>query len=141
MQVTFDGRIFIGNKEEASNLEFLKELGITAILNVANDLNDPIYDNIVTTKVGLRDDFWPLNDVYLAATVLDKLVKQNHKVFVHCHEGKCRSPFVVILWAILYRGMDFSRLTDEITVDYKDWMASIMELIVNEQIEYSARKG
>ena len=100
-------RIAIGNRREAADIEMLHENGITAVLNVAYDLDirfpsldsSPYRFAIEYHKVGLIDG--PGNEATtLAAAVymLAQLFERHKKVFVHCHAGISRSTTVVTVY-------------------------------------------
>jgi len=97
-------RIAIGNRHEAADIEMLQTNNITAVLNVAYDLDlrypsldsSPYRFAIEYHKVGLIDG--PGNEATtLAAAVymLAQLLNRHEKVFVHCHAGISRSTAVV----------------------------------------------
>jgi atypical dual specificity phosphatase len=96
--------IAIGNRHEAADIEILQAHGITAVLNVAYDLDlrypslnsSPYRFAIEYHKVGLIDG--PGNEattLTAAVYVLDQLLERHKKVFVHCHAGISRSTTVV----------------------------------------------
>lgn len=90
-------QIYIGNSSDAEKFEEIKRNGITAILNVAHDLNRPWDLNVLSLKVGLTDGPCPLNRIGLrvAVDMLSTLVNEGYEILVHCHNGVNRSPFVV----------------------------------------------
>ena len=97
-------RIAIGNRHEAADIEMLQANSITAVLNVAYDL-DLRYPNLDSSpyrfaieyhKVGLIDG--PGNEATTLAAavyVLAQLLARHKRVFVHCHAGISRSTTVV----------------------------------------------
>lgn len=48
-------KLFIGNSYDARDEKVLREIGITAVVNVARDLNDPFYPGIKYYKAGMID--------------------------------------------------------------------------------------
>ncbi len=89
--------LYIGNARDGSFLLGLRDNKITAILNVAYEVNDPIYDpkEIRSVKIGLLDS--GKNKPYikdLAIAMLISLLKEGEIVLVHCGAGLSRSVFV-----------------------------------------------
>lgn len=96
--------IYIGSSADAQHRkQHLRAAGITAILNVARDLT-----NATTTHrefemyhIGIMDGGGNNTLVAKAAcSVLEALVADGHKVLVHCHEGKSRSPGLVAAYLV-----------------------------------------
>lgn len=97
-------RIAIGNRHEAADIEMLQANSITAVLNVAYDL-DIRYPNLDSSpyrfaieyhKVGLIDGQGNEATTLAAAVyMLAQLLARHEKVFVHCHAGISRSTIVV----------------------------------------------
>jgi protein-tyrosine phosphatase len=87
--------IFLGNATDARDAEALKANGITAILNVAIDLDYFPPTGIAYFKVGMTDGKNNPNGMYLNAVATLKSLLGRYKVLVHCHEGRSRSPSVV----------------------------------------------
>ena len=109
-------RIAIGNRHEAADIDMLEENDITAVLNVAYDLDicypsmslSPYRFAIEYHKVGLIDG--PGNEINtLAAAVytLAQILERHEKVFVHCHAGISRSTTVVSIYLAHTQGASF----------------------------------
>ena len=89
--------LYVGNAKDATNATYLKKEKITAILNVAYEVNDPIYSitDIRTHKVGLADSSDNSKPVrQLAIDTLKSLLQAKEKVLVHCGAGQSRAVFV-----------------------------------------------
>ena len=100
-------RIAIGNRHEAADIEMLQANDITAVLNVAYDLDIryPNFDSspyrfaIEYHKVGLIDGAGNEATTLAAAVyMLAQILDRHKKVFVHCHAGISRSTTVVSLY-------------------------------------------
>jgi protein tyrosine/serine phosphatase len=88
--------IYLGNSQDAKNFKLLKEMGVTAIINCAIDLDSPKSTDFVQVKYGLLDGPGNSTEALLCALqALDKLVQANSTVLVHCHVGMSRSAIVV----------------------------------------------
>ena|SRR3990167_6559422 len=91
--------VWIGCSQSARNYSAIKREGITAILNVAEDLDDPEYVDILQDKVGLYDGPSNTREQIMKAVIkLEEMCSKGHTVLVHCHEGKSRSVKVVAIW-------------------------------------------
>lgn len=93
-------RLFVGNYKDASDIEDLKRHGITAVLNVAFEVVDPIYSpkEIFYIKIGLLDS--ADNKHYrkqLAIDTLILLLEEKETVLIHCSAGVSRSVFIASL--------------------------------------------
>jgi len=93
-------QIYIGSAQDALHRPLPS--GVTAILNVAQDLVNPrpLYlANITMCHIPLTDGGSnSIEMVALALQCLDALIHQGEVVLVHCHEGKSRSVGVVAAW-------------------------------------------
>lgn len=109
--------IFVGNNQEARKLANLKANSITAVLNVARDLDivewfvdgesRTRFNGIEYQKAGLIDG--PGNtqlELIAPVILLQSLLSRHNNVLVICHEGKSRSVTVVALHlAHIFGGM------------------------------------
>lgn len=97
-------KIFLGDSAAAGDLDYLQEIGIDGVLNVAFDLDmreNYYYRGIRAHKVGLIDGPGnKIGDYYAAVLKLDSLLKTQNQVLVHCHAGVSRSPFIVSLYLL-----------------------------------------
>jgi hypothetical protein len=105
--------IWLGDSHDAMHAD-LKVDGITAILNVACDLEGKRgwSKGIEYAQCGLMDG--PGNNMasyYAAVMMLASLVRAGKRTLVHCHKGQSRSPAVVIMYLHLEhrRGWDYWR--------------------------------
>ncbi|MEK6881265.1 MAG: dual specificity protein phosphatase family protein [Nanoarchaeota archaeon] len=111
--------LFLSGKDEVLDMEKLKEFNITAILNVAYQVNDPEYKDFLMVKIGLHE-FSPNPDFFkdLAIIVLSTLIDNGYKVLVHCHAGAHRSPYI----AFRYLAEKQNKTIDQI---YQEMMPKI----------------
>lgn len=100
-------QVYIGGRDDL-RYHALRDLKITAILNVARTLNidvgllrhGPVFEY---QKVGLTDD--ENNDASLmraAADVLYDLTLRHDRVLCCCHEGKSRSASIVATYLVTH---------------------------------------
>lgn len=110
-------RIAIGNRHEAEDLELLISNNISAILNLAYDLDISYFDfyhekeyrfQLEYQKVGLIDGPGNKPSTFAAAVyMLDQLLERHDKVLVHCHAGVSRSSSVVATYLSHKNGISF----------------------------------
>ena len=85
--------LYIGAYWPRLNFKKFKEIGITAIVNLMEEsLYDPIHLGFSYLHKGFPDDSYPPHD-YLEEILsfIDKHLKNNGKVLVHCSMGISRS--------------------------------------------------
>lgn len=103
-------RLWLGNKNAASNTEWLKEHNITVVFNCTKTLpfdstipymyRVPVDDNLEAEEIANLFDW--------AAETQVKLVREYKKgrnILVHCHAGMQRSAAVVAMFLITTQGM------------------------------------
>lgn len=108
--------IFLGTEKNANDVQELKDLGITYILNCANDAEiKDMPDYIKCCHLNLNDSektditkFFPQ-----AFTFIDLAKKNNEKILIHCKLGVSRSPAILIGYLIKIMG-----LTTEFSLDF-----------------------
>jgi protein-tyrosine phosphatase len=89
-------KIFLGNSQDAQRPHLLHQAGVTAILNVASDLDTTNQEDFLVHKHGLVDGPGNSSEEMKAAIhCLDNLLAYGHTVLVHCHMGMSRSPTIV----------------------------------------------
>lgn len=101
--------LYLGSSSDGLHRkEQLKKAGITAILNVARDLTNTTttHEEFQLYHIGLMDGGGNYGGLFLAAVeTLATLIKNGHKVLVHCHEGKSRSALIVAIYLVTYEGL------------------------------------
>ena len=96
--------MWIGNSQDAADERTIRENGINAILNVAQDLPCTMQraKGIKSYHCGLRDcEENLLTEYYSALLSLHSLVRRKKTVLVHCHGGRSRSALVVCSHLVL----------------------------------------
>lgn len=94
--------VWLGNSYDAGDAAKLKEERVSAILNVAFDLRPALsYPDFTVVHCGLIDGPGNRVEAYMSAILqLFVLRRADHNVLVHCHEGKSRSPNIVVGWQL-----------------------------------------
>ncbi len=116
-------RIAIGNRHESADIDMLMENGITAVLNVAYDLDISYFEDDVPAykfkieyhKAGMIDG--PGNEattLAAAAYLLVQILERHDKVFVHCHAGVSRAPTVVSTYLAYAQGISFDEALEAV---------------------------
>jgi protein tyrosine phosphatase len=112
MNEVHDG-IFVGNVNSALNVIELRKIGITKILNMAEDEEYDDYrdvDDIDVVKIGIYDGHMtPVGVYHTAAEMIDTAILAGEKILVHCSAGISRSSTAVISYLMLRKGYSFSQ--------------------------------
>jgi len=104
--------LFVGNGEAAENKEYLKKVGITHIVNMAEDDVDTdasyyIGDNIQYLGMPLADTTnTKIDDHFqVVSKFIEKGISTGGKVLVHCYMGFSRSATCAIAYLMMCEGM------------------------------------
>jgi protein-tyrosine phosphatase len=101
-------QIFVGSYDDASSEEYLSDRRITHVITCAYEFPSSIIRS--GYKISIVDDLADskTKKYFLeAASVLDRWVREDKKIMVHCFAGMSRSTSVVITYFIVYRGWSF----------------------------------
>jgi protein-tyrosine phosphatase len=94
--------IFLGNKDNAADWDFLKRNEIENVLNVTKTVPNFFEsdDRVSYTRIPLDDAFnQPLKDyLTFGIALMEKAVEQQKGVLVHCSAGMSRSPCLVMAY-------------------------------------------
>lgn len=122
--IKFRPNIFIGGYSDVEGKaaqDVLNAEGITAILNVAYEIQDPpIYPSVVRQiKIGMSDN--NENKEYmkdLAVSVMEKLMDEGEIILVHCAAGLSRSVFVAVMAVANKEGKEPHDVFDELQMQH-----------------------
>ena len=104
--------LFVGNSHSARTSSIISENDITAIVNVAKDLDDPWLPEVQLYKFGIVDGASHENHSVtyaLAARTVLTLLDRGETVLLHCHEGISRSVAVAVLVVSKFNGMSLDQ--------------------------------
>jgi protein-tyrosine phosphatase len=101
-------QIYVGSYADASSDQFLSDRRITHVITCADEFPSsilrsgyriPIVDDVADSKT---------KKYFLeAASVLDRWIREDKKIMVHCFAGMSRSVSVVITYFMVYKGWSF----------------------------------
>ena len=88
--------LFLGNYHLANDLELLKKLGITHILNCSIEHPNYFPNDFVYLHLHIHDD--PSFKISQHFQQTRKFIDSAKKIYVHCHAGISRSSTIVIYY-------------------------------------------
>jgi len=109
--------LYLGAYEDAMNVQQLQALGITAVLNVANDCPPPAgqYQQAGIRHLHLRiedcDDVQIGSYVAQGVPFMNQAITGGQKVLVHCRYGVSRSTMMVIAYLMKHGSDGFSQMS------------------------------
>jgi protein-tyrosine phosphatase len=115
--VQFRANIFIGGYNDVKHPYALLNDGITAVLNVAYEINDDTLPptEIRNVKVALMDNVE--NSPYmkrLAVDAMKTMIMEKEKILVHCAAGLSRSVFTAVAAVAELENKDTHDVFDEL---------------------------
>ena len=101
--------LYIGNIYQATNLGWLKERGITHIINCTQEVNNTFPYYFVYHKLNLMDTLQQPLYSSLESThkIIENIISDGGIVLVHCYAGMSRSSSIVIYHLMRSRGWDY----------------------------------
>ena len=97
-----EGRLFLGDRHGARDLHYLKNLGVTHVVNAAVEQPNVHPNELTYFNCNLKDNRKAQLDFYAPLLFIQQALEQGGVVFVHCFLGKSRSASMVIgylMWA------------------------------------------
>ena len=104
--------LFLSGADDAYTSSFLRSVGITHVLNCAEELSarpQQYGTDVVIQHIPMEDDETPEveQQILKAVNQLQDWYRRDYRVLVHCRAGISRSPTVVLAWLMLYKNMSF----------------------------------
>eukprot|EP01099_Mayorella_cantabrigiensis_P006119 TRINITY_DN5061_c0_g1_i1.p1 TRINITY_DN5061_c0_g1~~TRINITY_DN5061_c0_g1_i1.p1 ORF type:complete len:200 (-),score=34.17 TRINITY_DN5061_c0_g1_i1:165-764(-) len=108
--------LYIGGKKAASNPQVLQRLGITAILNVANEIPCFFVEEFHYLHFKVEDSCRTKIENYFekSALFIDENMKKGG-VLVHCNAGNSRSATIVLHFLMRRRKLNLKRAVQELS--------------------------
>jgi protein-tyrosine phosphatase len=100
-------KIYLGNGNNAANLNTLEKHNINVIINVTSELDNYFENDFTYYKFELLDE--KENDMKQYFSKFLEIIK-NHKednILIHCFMGSSRSAIIVLLYLIKIKNMNF----------------------------------
>lgn len=100
--------LFLGSAKDASNIEMLRKMGITAILNITTQCPNLFESEFEYMCIEVEDSHQAdlLSKLQQAITFIDYTKSKGGRVFVHCHAGISRSATVCIAYMMQHHTMN-----------------------------------
>jgi len=100
-----DDNIYLSGEYNTNDLLHINKLDIKCVLDMRSEIK---FDKKEFDSIGIDyfnipvDNFYPPNNDQTteAVNIIDKYIKSNQKILIHCKEGVGRSPFIVIAYYI-----------------------------------------
>ena len=101
--------IYLGDSIAAKDEDLLKQYNISFVVNCANSCTSK-YKDLKFLELKLYDSAY--DSLFPKIEVAYKFIKENSKnsnnnIFIHCLQGKSRSPSVVIFYLMNEKGWDY----------------------------------
>lgn len=109
--------LYVSGMKEASDPQIIHDLGITAILNVAYEVDLPVWppQKVRQVKVGMADNNEnPESLKELAVDTAEKLLNSGEKLLINCAAGWSRSIYTCVMVLSRQDGEDWHNVYEEV---------------------------
>jgi protein-tyrosine phosphatase len=116
--------ICLGGRDDAADLSACRKMGITHVLNLAQQLPNFQEDELICKKMSLedREDFDILAHVQEASEFISSVENMGGRVLVHCISGVSRSVTMVLMHMITKHGIPLKDAYDYV-LSCRPWIA------------------
>jgi protein-tyrosine phosphatase len=92
--------LYLGNQMNSENLELLKSLKITHILNCTNNIKNLFPNDFKYHRIPIYDDYDQQIDKYFEESIkfINNCRKNNGRILIHCYAGISRSATITIAY-------------------------------------------
>jgi protein-tyrosine phosphatase len=131
MVVEIISGLYLGNKRDAYNAQFLKTRRINIIINTTDEvefMNGCVKSGIQCVRVNISDRHTDENrmkhnrDYYYQlgslCSMIDKNLEKNKNILVHCRHGKYRSTCLIIAYILYKTRMKLEEVYELISYKY-----------------------
>lgn len=104
--------LFIGNKQNSLDYDLLRNIGVTAILNVSTACSDYILPKDFNYKsIPVKDNETENISAWFSEALqfIESVRHANGKVLVHCRAGISRSATICIAYIMVYKSMSLEQ--------------------------------
>lgn len=129
MAVEIISGLYLGNKMNSHNLEFLTSRKIGVIINTTEEvpffnecknigiqcIRVPISDCVSQTEKANNEFYYQFSDL---CKLIDNKLKKNINILIHCRYGKYRSTALVIAYLMYKTNLPFKKLYDLLKTKY-----------------------
>ena len=102
---SIDNIIYLGNAYNAADYYYLKNFGITGIVNACNEISNYFEDDFEYFKIDILDinnsSIYKFFDPFI--TFVENILENDGKIMIHCYMGSSRSAILVVLYLIKYK--------------------------------------
>ena len=129
MPVEIISGLYLGNKNDAYDVKFLSSRNINVIINCTNEI--PFLKGLNTLeliRIPIRDDFpeeekEKFNREYYyqfdsLCRMIDRKLRNNKNILIHCRYGKYRSTCLVILYIMFKTKMKLEKVYEIMSCKY-----------------------
>jgi len=100
-----DDIIYLGNAYNAADYYYLKNFGITGIVNACNEISNYFENDFEYFKIDILDinnsSIYKFFDPFI--TFVENILENDGKIMIHCYMGSSRSAILVVLYLIKYK--------------------------------------
>lgn len=109
--------LWIGDKNDAHNLSFIKNNNIKSIINCTSEIDFAVCDNIKKYRISI-DDYSSKKEQYLynnkkilkhfdtICDIIHQYILNNESILIHSNLGKQRSVAICVAYLIKYSQLD-----------------------------------
>ena len=114
---SIDDIIYLGNAYNAADYYYLKQFGITGIVNACNEISNYFEDDFKYFKIDILDinnsSIYNFFDPFIK--FVEKILEEDGKIMIHCFMGSSRSAILVVLYLIKFKSFNIEDSIEFIT--------------------------
>ena len=114
---SIDDIIYLGNAYNAADYYYLKQFGITGIVNACNEISNYFEDDFKYFNIDILDinnsSIYNFFDPFIK--FVEKILEEDGKIMIHCFMGSSRSAILVVLYLIKFKSFNIEDSIEFIT--------------------------